>query len=177
LFIYKQGTVIIYTLVYVDDIIVISSTVKATDLLLAQLRQSFPVKDLGKLGFFLGIEVKHQSDGLHLSQQKYITDLLEITNMMQAKTVSTPMATVDKLSRHIGTPLAAEDVTRYRSVVGALQYLTLIRTDISFSVNKVSISPSPNRCTLVSCQACATISQAYNLFWSEIIFNLAEWIC
>jgi histone deacetylase 1/2 len=47
------------------------------------------------------------------------------------------MATSDKLSRHDGTPLQAADVTRYRSVVGALQYLTHTRPDISFSVNKV----------------------------------------
>jgi histone deacetylase 1/2 len=81
--------------------------------------------------------VKHQHDGLHLSQQKYITDLLAKTNMTQAKTASTPMSTTDKLSIHLGVPLSAEDATRYRSTVGALQYLTLTRPDISFSVNKV----------------------------------------
>jgi hypothetical protein len=66
LFVYKHHDVTIFMLVYVDDIIVISSTAQAIDRLLVQLRQSFPVKDLGKLGYFLGIEVKHQSDGLHL---------------------------------------------------------------------------------------------------------------
>jgi histone deacetylase 1/2 len=137
LFIYKHGSVTIYILVYVDDIIVVASSAQAADQLLVQLRQTFPVKDLGRLGFFLGIEVKHQQDGLHLSQQKYITDLLAKTNMTQAKTVSTPMASSEKLSRHVGVPLSAEEMTRYRSTVGALQYLTLTRPDISFSVNKV----------------------------------------
>jgi histone deacetylase 1/2 len=137
LFIYKHEAVAIYVLVYVDDIIVVSSTAQAADQLLVQLRRSFPVKDLGRLGYFLGVKVKHQQDGLHLSQQKYIKDLLERTNMTEAKTVSTPMAANDKLSQNIGVPLLAEDTTRYRSVVGALQYLTLTRPDISFSVNKV----------------------------------------
>jgi histone deacetylase 1/2 len=102
-----------------------------------QLRQSFPVKDLGKLDYFLGLEVKHQSDGLHLSQRKYIVDLLARINMTQAKPVCMPMAAADKLSRYVGTPLSAEDTTKYRSVLGALQYLTLTRPDISFSVDKV----------------------------------------
>jgi histone deacetylase 1/2 len=72
-----------------------------------QLRQSFPVKDLGKLDYFLGLEVKHQSDGLHLSQRKYIVDLLARTNMTQAKPMCTPMAAADKLSWYVGTPLSA----------------------------------------------------------------------
>ena len=137
LFVYKHNGITVFMLVYVDDIIVVSSTVQAVDLLLAQLRQSFPVKDLGNLGYFLGIEVQHQPDGLHLSQHKYITDLLVRTNMTDARPVSTPMAATDKLSRYAGTPLSSEDTTRYRSAVGALQYLTLTRPDIAFSVNKV----------------------------------------
>ncbi|KAK1611873.1 hypothetical protein QYE76_035546 [Lolium multiflorum] len=139
LFVYKHDSITIYMLVYVDDIIVVSSTAKAADHLLAKLRQTFPVKDLGHLGYFLGIEVKHQRSSLHLSQQKYISDLLARTNMTEAKTVSTPMAVSDKLSRYVGVPLSSEDVTRYRSVVGALQYLTLTRPDISFSVNKLDL--------------------------------------
>jgi histone deacetylase 1/2 len=124
-------------LVYVDDIIVVSSSSSAADQLLKQLRFDFPVKDLGQLGYFLGIEVKHMKDGLLLYQQKYVTDLLRRTNMHNAKPVCTPMATTEKLSRYDGEPLSAADITKYRSVVGALQYLTLTRPDIAFSVNKV----------------------------------------
>ncbi|KAK1698531.1 hypothetical protein QYE76_015228 [Lolium multiflorum] len=63
LFIYSHKTVTIFMLVYVDDIIVVSSTVQAADQLLGQLRKEFPVKDLGTLSFFLGIEVKPTPDG------------------------------------------------------------------------------------------------------------------
>ena len=137
LFIYKQDSVTIYMLVYDDDIIVVSSTSSAADQLLKQLRCDFPVKDLGQLGYFLGIEVKHMEDGILLNQQKYVTDLLKRTNMQQAKPMCTPMSSSEKLSRHEGEPLQAADITQYRSVVGALQYLTLTRPDIAFSVNKV----------------------------------------
>jgi hypothetical protein len=93
-------------LVYVDDIIVVISTASA-DLLLKQLRCDFPVKDLGCLGYFLGIKVKHMKDGIVLHQQKYVTDLLKRTNMHKAKPICTPMTASDKLSRHEGAPLLA----------------------------------------------------------------------
>ena len=57
--------------------------------------------------------------------------------MLNCKPANTLMSTTEKLSAHNGTPLGPEDSTRYRSIVGALQYLTLIRPDISFSVNKI----------------------------------------
>lgn len=95
------------------------------------------VKDLGPLNYFLGIEVHHTSQGLLLTQQKYIKDLITLTNMVAAKGVPMPMVPGDKLSLHSGDPLSAEDVTRYRSVVGALQYLSLTLPNISFCVNRV----------------------------------------
>lgn len=120
-----------------DDIIIVSSSSLATERLLQQFKNDFVVKDLGTLSYFLGIEVTKVSDGFVLTQQKYIYDLLRRTNMLKTKGVSTPMMASDKLSRHSGDPLGNEDATRYRSIVEALQYLTLTMSDISFSVNKV----------------------------------------
>ncbi|KAJ0983602.1 hypothetical protein J5N97_011857 [Dioscorea zingiberensis] len=57
--------------------------------------------------------------------------------MSQCKPAPTPMSTSEKLSTTTGSSLTETEVTRYRSVVGALQYLTLTRPDISYSVNKV----------------------------------------
>lgn len=53
------------------------------------------------------------------------------------KPVATPLSVIEKLSAYVGDPLGPEDATKYRSIVGALQYLKLTRPDISFSVNKV----------------------------------------
>lgn len=114
-----------------------SSSTAATDRLLTQLQADFAVKDLGSLGYFLGIEVHHTSPGLILTQRKYIQDLLKRTNMVFSNGVPTPMLPSDKLLLKTGDPLSAEDTTRYRSVVGALQYLSLTRPDISFCVNRV----------------------------------------
>jgi hypothetical protein len=57
--------------------------------------------------------------------------------MMSCKLVNTHMATSENLLAHDGIPLIPQDATKYRSVVGALQYLTLTRSDLSFPVNKV----------------------------------------
>jgi histone deacetylase 1/2 len=72
-----------------------------------------------------------------LTQDKYASDLLKRVNMSCCKPVSTPLSTSEKLSAFEGTLLGPNDALRYRSIVGALQYLTLTRPDISFSVNKV----------------------------------------
>jgi histone deacetylase 1/2 len=137
LFILNQKGIHIYILIYVDDIIIVSSSSAATDRLLQQLSSIFAVKDLGNLNYFLGIEVHQSSTGLLLTQRKYIQDLLMRTNMETSKPVSTPMLPADKLSLRDGDPLSPEDATKYRSVVGTLQYLSFTRPDISFSVNRV----------------------------------------
>ena len=87
--------------------------------------------------FFLGIEVKKINDGIVLTQEKYALDLLTKVGMKDCNPAPTPLSSTEKLSAHDGEPLGLEDSTRYRSIVGALQYLTITRPNISFSVNKI----------------------------------------
>ncbi|XP_072149593.1 uncharacterized protein [Setaria viridis] len=68
LFIYNKHDIVIYMLIYVDGIIITSSSAKAVTALLDDLKEDFALKDLGKLHYFLGIEVKEESDGITLSQ-------------------------------------------------------------------------------------------------------------
>jgi histone deacetylase 1/2 len=123
-------------LIYVDDIIVASSSQAATDALLMDLRQEFALKDLGDLNFFLGVEVQKVSNGLVLSQSKYAQEILTRVGMSNCTGVSTPLSSSEKIVAQ-GELLGPEDSTKYRSVVGALQYLTLTRPDLSYAVNKV----------------------------------------
>jgi histone deacetylase 1/2 len=137
LFYYNKGGHSMFILVYVDDIIVASSSSEAVNALLMDLKEEFALKDLGNLHYFLGIEVKRGKDGLLMSQERYARDVLMRSGMDKCKPMDTPMSSVEKLSVHSGEKLGPSDSTKYRSVVGALQYLTLTRPDISFSVNKV----------------------------------------
>ena len=76
LFIYNKFKTSIFVLIYVDDIIVTSSSNEAVTALLKDLNSEFALKDLGDLHYFLGIEVKKNKEGgLHLSQEKYATGL------------------------------------------------------------------------------------------------------
>ena len=109
-----------YILVYVDDIILISSSAAAADRLVIALRDDFVVKDLGALHFFLGLEVSRSSAGLILTQKKYSLDLLRRAGMLKCKLSSTPMSSTDKLSATAGSPLSSTDATEYRSIVGGL---------------------------------------------------------
>jgi histone deacetylase 1/2 len=137
LFFLNKENLTMFVLVYVDDIIVASSAERATNALLKDLQSEFALKDLGDLHYFLGIEVNKTQNGMVLTQDKYASDLLKRVGMFDCKPVAAPLNTSEKLSLYEGSPLGPKDATHYRSVVGALQYLTLTRPDISYSVNKV----------------------------------------
>ncbi|KAK2420319.1 putative mitochondrial protein [Trifolium repens] len=136
LFMMKTGSLHLIVLVYVDDIIITGSSLPHIQSLISKLNAEFALKHLGVLDYFLGIEVFHLADGsLLLSQAKYIRDLLSKAKMDNANGMPTPMASTLKLSKVGFVPV--EDPTHFRSIVGALQYATLTRPEISFSVNKV----------------------------------------
>jgi histone deacetylase 1/2 len=124
--------------VYVDDIIVISSTASAIPRLISALRAEFSVKDLGVVHYFLGIEVQSPSLGsLILRQRKYALELLARAGMLKCSPATTPMSSSERLCTVDGDALSPEEATQYRSIVGGLQYLTVTRPDLSFVVNKV----------------------------------------
>jgi histone deacetylase 1/2 len=110
----------IFVLIYVDDIIVTSSSHQAISTLVHDLNIHFAIKDLEDLNFFLGIEVKKIQDGVALNQGKYASGLLVKVGMENCKSSPTPLSTSEKLSAHEGEALGPEDRTSYRSVVGSL---------------------------------------------------------
>lgn len=121
---------------YVDDIIVASPSPARIAQIQSQLEQLFKLKVLGKLRYFLGLEIARAADGISLSQRKYTLSLLQDTGFMDCKPASLPMDPNLKLSSTIGEPLP--DITQYRRLIGRLLYLTISRPDICFTVNKLS---------------------------------------
>ena len=94
------------------------------------------MKDLGELHHFLGMEVQRTGDGLFLSQRQYMIDILNRAGMADCKHVSTPVDCNPKLSVD-GVPV--EDATDFRSLAGALQYLTFTRPDIAYAVQQICL--------------------------------------
>ncbi|XP_028789686.1 uncharacterized protein LOC114745690 [Neltuma alba] len=127
---------IIHALAYVDDIILTgTSSMLITNIIIA-MNKEFTLKDLDSLSYFLGIEVQRPSVGLLvLSKTKYIKDVLKKVGMASAKGVATPMVSILKLFKE--GPHLFDQPALYQFIVGALQYATITRPEISFSVNKV----------------------------------------
>jgi hypothetical protein len=137
LFIYRsRGSITCYFLVYVDDFVIIGNNSNFMASTIKQLGDRFSLKDMGHFHFVLGIEVIHTRTGLFLSQHKYVRDLWTNTNMIGAKDVSTPLSTSISLQLVDGT--SPVDSSKFRHIMGSLQYLSLTRPDISLVVNKLS---------------------------------------
>ncbi|XP_051190199.1 uncharacterized mitochondrial protein AtMg00810-like [Lolium perenne] len=137
LFVYRTGNDMAYLLLYVDDIILTASTVGHLRQLADSLRAEFALKDLGPLHYFLGIEVVRRADGFFLHQRKYAHELLECAGMLNCNPAPTPVDTKAKLSASDGS--LASDAPFYRSIVGALQYLTLTRPELQYTVQQVCL--------------------------------------
>ncbi|RVW57166.1 Retrovirus-related Pol polyprotein from transposon TNT 1-94 [Vitis vinifera] len=127
----------IYLVVYVDDIVITGSDQDGIQKLKQHLFTHFQTKDLGKLKYFLGIEIAQSSSGVVLSQRKYALDILEETGMLDCKPIDTPMDPNVKLVPGQGEPLG--DPGRYRRLVGKLNYLTITRPDISFPYTRPGV--------------------------------------
>ena len=126
----------IYLIVYVDDIVITGNDHRGINKLKHHLSLHFQTKDLGKLRYFLGIEVAQSRSGISICQRKYALDILSETGMMDSKPIDTPMDPNEKLLPNQGEPFV--DPGRYRRLVGKLNYLTITRPDISFAVSIVS---------------------------------------
>ena len=99
------------------------------------LTSEFDLIDLGSLHYFLGIQITHTTAGLFLSQTKYVEDLLAKIKINEANPCDTPCLPYHRLLKDDREPYPNPQL--YRSLVGALQYLTFIRLDIAFSVHQV----------------------------------------
>ncbi|XP_051197276.1 uncharacterized mitochondrial protein AtMg00810-like [Lolium perenne] len=95
------------------------------------------MKDLGALHFFLGIRVTRTAAGFFLSQQQYAEDVLERAAMDNCRSAPTPVDTKAKLPAADGPRVA--DPSSYRSIAGALQYLTITRPELAYTVQQICL--------------------------------------
>jgi hypothetical protein len=137
LFVYKEDTAMAYLLLYVDDIVLTASSSTLLRAIMGCLHLEFTMTDLGALHHFLGISVSRSSSGLFLSQRQYAQDLLQRASMAECHSTMTPVDTRAKLSAWDGAPVA--DASLYRSLAGALRYLTLTRPDLAYAVQQVCL--------------------------------------
>ncbi|GKD94066.1 putative ribonuclease H-like domain-containing protein, partial [Tanacetum coccineum] len=132
LFIKKDKHDIILVQVYVDDIIFGSTKKSWCDEFEALMKSRFQMSSMGELTFFLGLQVKQKEDGIFISQDKYVAEILKKFDFVSVKTASTPIETQKPLVKD--EEASDVDVHLYRSMIGSLMYLTASRPDIMFAV-------------------------------------------
>nr|GEV37603.1 hypothetical protein [Tanacetum cinerariifolium] len=132
LFIKKQKADILLVQVYVDDIIFGSTNKDLCKAFEKLMKDKFQMSPMGELTFFLGLQVKQKQDGIFISQDKYVAEILRKFNLTDGKSASTPIDTEKPLLKD---PDGKDvDVHTYRSMISSLMYLTSSRTDIIFAV-------------------------------------------
>lgn len=94
-----------------------------------RLARELEIKDLGRLKYFLGIEVAYSEKGIFLSQRKYVLELLEEIGILGGKATST---LVEPNLKMVTIPTTNQDKDRYQRLFGFLMYLSHTRPDISF---------------------------------------------
>ncbi|GJR41805.1 putative ribonuclease H-like domain-containing protein [Tanacetum coccineum] len=141
---YKRGTIdktlfikrdkkdIMLVQVYVDDIIFGSTKKSWCDEFEALMKSRFQMSSMGELTFFLGLQVKQNKEGIFISQDKYVAEILKKFDLVSVKTAITPMETKVALTKD--EEAVDVDVHLYRSMIGSLMYLTASRPDIMFAV-------------------------------------------
>ncbi|GJZ18602.1 ribonuclease H-like domain-containing protein [Tanacetum coccineum] len=115
-----------------DDIIFGSSNEKLCREFESLMHEKFKMSAMGELNFFLGLQVSQKKDGIFLSQDKYVGDILKKYGYTYARTVKTPMDRENPWGKD--GPGKDVDLHFYRSMIGLLMYLTASRPDIMFAV-------------------------------------------
>ncbi|GKE18441.1 putative ribonuclease H-like domain-containing protein [Tanacetum coccineum] len=136
LFIKKDKKDIMLVQVYIDDIIFGSTRKSWCDKFEALMKGRFQMSSMGELTFFLGLQVKQKPDGLFISQDRYVAEMLKKFDLASVKTAITLMET--KVALIKDEKVAHVDVHLYRSMIGSLMYLNASRPDIMFAYPKES---------------------------------------
>nr|GEU73229.1 zinc finger, CCHC-type [Tanacetum cinerariifolium] len=121
---------------YVDDMLIFGTDQVQVDLTKEFLSSWFSMKDMRDANVIFGIRIKHESNGISISQSHYIEKVLKKFNYSDCTTISTPLDTCEKLMPNRGLTVSQ---LKYSRVIGCLMYaITCTRPDIAFTVGKLS---------------------------------------
>ncbi|KAD6795278.1 hypothetical protein E3N88_06174 [Mikania micrantha] len=129
-----KGMVIVS--LYVDDLIYTGNNEDMCDEFRNSMMLEFEMTNLGRMKYFLGVEVLQSDEGIRMGQMKYAIEILERFNMWDSNGVKNPIvpgSTVTKTGDKTKV-----DETMYKSLVGSLMYLTVTRPDLMYAVCYIS---------------------------------------
>ncbi|GJY34136.1 retrovirus-related pol polyprotein from transposon TNT 1-94 [Tanacetum coccineum] len=132
LFIRKEGKELLLVQVYVDDIIFAASTPELCDLFAKIMCSKFKMSMMGKISFFLGLQIFQNPRGIFINQSKYALESLKKYDLDSCDPVDTPMVEKSKLDEDKEGKTI--DPSQYRGMIGTLLYLTASRPDLQFAI-------------------------------------------
>nr|GEY62515.1 hypothetical protein [Tanacetum cinerariifolium] len=132
LFIRKNGNDLLLVQIYVDDIILAAPTLELCDLFADLMCSKFKMSMMGKISFFLGIQISQNPKGIFINQSKYALESLKKYGFESCDPVDTPMVEKSKLDED--KEGKAVDPSHYRGMIGTLLYLTASRPDLQFAI-------------------------------------------
>ncbi|GJX33389.1 retrovirus-related pol polyprotein from transposon TNT 1-94 [Tanacetum coccineum] len=132
LFIHRDGKELLLVQIYVDDIIFAASTPELCDLFSKIMCSKFKMSMMGKISFFLGLQISQSPRGIFINQSKYALESLKKYGFDSCDPVDTPMVEKSKLDED--KEGKAVDPSHYRGMIGTLLYLTASRPDLQFAI-------------------------------------------
>lgn len=132
----ETGGNLLIVAVYVDDLFVTGSSMVVINEFKGEMASKFEMSDLGKLSYYLGIQVTQHSKGITLNQNRYALKILEEAGMRDCNPVHVPMESGAKLAK--SEEEDEIDATGYRKIIGCFRYLLHTRPDLSYCVGVLS---------------------------------------
>nr|GEZ28554.1 retrovirus-related Pol polyprotein from transposon TNT 1-94 [Tanacetum cinerariifolium] len=132
LFILRNSNNLLLVQIYVDDIIFAASTPELCDLFAKLMCSKFKMSMMGKISFFLGLQISQSPRGIFINQSKYALESLKKYGFESCDPVDTPMVEKSKLDED--KEEKAVDLSHYRGMIGTLLYLTASRPDLQFAI-------------------------------------------
>jgi hypothetical protein len=117
---------------YVDDLIVTGNDLSMIEKFKSSMKKKFDMSDLGKMRYFLGVEVCQDHKGIFIFQQKYANEILTRFGMENCNKVCNPIVPGCKLVKNERGQ--STDATMYKQMVECLMYLLATRPDLAYSV-------------------------------------------
>lgn len=128
----EGGNKILIVSLYVDDLIFTGNDEEMLRKFKSSMKDEFEMTDLGRMKFFLGVEVMQDEDGIFIHQKKYAGEILERFNLQNGNDVKNPIVPGMKLSKEGDENRV--DCTLYKQLIGSLMYITTTRPDLMFVV-------------------------------------------
>ncbi|GKE73928.1 retrovirus-related pol polyprotein from transposon TNT 1-94, partial [Tanacetum coccineum] len=132
LFIRKECKELLLVQIYVDDIIFAASTPKLCDLFSKIMCSKFKMSVMGKISFFLGLQIPQSLRGIFINQSKYAIESLKKYGFDSCDPVDTPIVEKSKLDED--KEGKAIDPSHYHGMIGTILYLTSSRPDLQFAI-------------------------------------------